>query len=434
MKPGTMNRGSIAAAVVCVCAGASLAAAGCERVAGPGAPGPGAATEPASDERPLVELFSWWSAPGEAEALEALIDVHRRQHPGARIFNAAAASGTAARELLSRRLRDHDPPDLFQEYVHDLRATVAEAAGHQRRLDDLFDELRLRELVYPEILHDVTSDGHLFAMPVNVHRENTLFFNRRLFAAHGVAPPSTLDELLEACRKLKAAGVTPVATAHQGWILRIMFNALAIGKMGSARYHDYFSGARVDDVGPLREAIHVFAQVLERYTNVDAGDEGYGWTSAAQAVYNGDAAMVLHGDWVKGYLQELGWRPDVDFGMVAAPGTRDLFLYGVDAFALPVGARNERGARELLRTVASTEGQIAFNRIKGSSPVRHDVPREWFDSAGLATLDDLDHARIRMLVRSRPAWEDAMVAFAKSHDERALLQAFVDAPPSPLDR
>jgi glucose/mannose transport system substrate-binding protein len=137
---------------------------------------------------------------------------------------------------------------------------------------------------------------------------------------------------------------------------------------------------------------------------------------------------------VKGYLQELGWRPDVDFGMVAAPGTRDLFLYGVDAFALPVGARNERGARELLRTVASTEGQIAFNRIKGSSPVRHDVPREWFDSAGLATLDDLDHARIRMLVRSRPAWEDAMVAFAKSHDERALLQAFVGAPPSPLDR
>jgi glucose/mannose transport system substrate-binding protein len=142
------------------------------------------------------------------------------------------------------------------------------------------------------------------------------------------------------------------------------------------------------------------------------------------------AGMFLHGDWAKGYFVQLGWRPDIDFGVMAAPGARDLFLYGVDAFALPVGAKNERGAREFLATVASTDGQLAFNRMKGSSPVRRDVPREGLDATGRATLDDLDHARIRMLVRSRPAWEDALVVFAKNHDEKALLQAFVDAPPS----
>jgi glucose/mannose transport system substrate-binding protein len=424
-----MRRAARAAVLLGAGAAVLSAAAGCgpEELADPMARG----GLPAGQRRALVELFSWWSAPGEAEALEALIDAHRLAHPDARIFNAAAASGTRAREILSRRLGHDDPPDLFQEYVHDLRATVKEAAGRQRRLDDLFAELGLGEVMYPEILRDVTSDGHIFAMPVNVHRENTLFFNKRVLAAHGVPPPQTLDELLAACRTLKAAGVTPLATVHQGWILRIMFHAIAAGSMGRARYDAYFSGRDVADTAALRQAVRTFARVLRDYTNADAGDEGFTWTSAAQAVYNGDAAMFLHGDWVKGYFVQLGWKPDVDFGMTCAPGTKGLFLYGVDAFALPIGARNEPGARDFLATVSSRAGQLAFNRLKGSSSIRRDMPRDGLDEAARATLDDLEHAEIRMLMRSRPAWEDALARFAQTRDEEALLRAFTDAPPSP---
>jgi len=384
---------------------------------------------PGPDERPLVELFSWWTASGEAEALEALVDAHRKVSPEARIFNAAAASGTRARETLGQRLERNDPPDLYQDYVHDLRAAVRGAAGRQKPLDDLFDSLGLRAVIYPEILRDVTTDGHVLAMPVNVHRENSLFFNRRLLAAHGVSPPSTVDELLAACRKLRAAGVTPLATAHQGWILRIMFNSIAAGTMGTVRYRDYFTGRSAPDLPRLREAIRIFGVILRDYTNADAGDEGFNWTSAAQAVYNGDAAMLLHGDWVKGYFLELGWRPDVDFGLTGAPGTRDLFLYGVDTFVLPSGATNEVGARAFLVTVSPRAGQLAFNKVKGSSSIRKDLPRDELDVLGRATVDDLEHAKIRMLVRSRPVWEEALVGFAKDRDADALLRAFLDAPP-----
>jgi glucose/mannose transport system substrate-binding protein len=264
---------------------------------------------------------------------------------------------------------------------------------------------------------------------VNVHRENTLFYNRRLFAAHHVAVPRTLPEFLAVCSKLKAEGVVPVATAAQGWILRIMFNALAAGQMGGEAYHDYFMGTRALDVAPLRKAIDLFANVVENYVNADAGDDGFGWTNAAQALYDGDAAMLLHGDWVKGYLQQLGWSGETDFGAVAAPGSADLFLYGVDAFALARGARNEGGALDFLETVASPAGQVAFNRIKGSSPIRPDVPRDELDQLGRETLDHLEHAKIRMLVSSRPSWEDALIAFSRDHDRGKLLQAFLDAPP-----
>jgi glucose/mannose transport system substrate-binding protein len=386
---------------------------------------------PAAERRPLMELYSWWAAPGEAEALEALIDAHRRVHPEARVFNAAAASGTRARETLSARLARNDPPDLFQEYVHDLRAAIGNAAGKRTPLDDMIARLGLRDVIFPEVLADVTSDGAILALPVNMHREDTLLYNRRLLDAHNIRPPTTIAELLDACKRLKAAGVIPVATAAQGWILRIMFNAIAIGSMGGPRYRDYFTGKKVADLTPLRDAIAVFGEIMEKYTNPDAAEEGFNWTTAAQLVYNGDAAMILHGDWVKAYWAQLGWRPDVDFGVMAAPGAADVFLYGVDGFALPTGAMNEAGARAFLETIASIDGQIAFNRLKGSTPVRRDIPKGQLDSVGRRTFEDFERASIRMLVRSRPSWEDALAAFARDRDRAKLLQAFIDEPPGP---
>jgi glucose/mannose transport system substrate-binding protein len=208
-----------------------------------------------------------------------------------------------------------------------------------------------------------------------------------------------------------------------------MFNSLALGVMGIDAYHGYFVGQRPVDVAALRRSIDVYAEVVENYANPDAGDDGFGWTNAAQAVFNGDAAMFLHGDWTKGYLVQLGWSGDTDFGVASAPGSAGMFLYGVDAFTLAAGAHNEAGARSFLATVASPEGQVAFNRIKGSSPIRPDVPRDELDLLGRETLSDLEHARIRMLVRSRPVWEEALTSFTRDHDREKLLRAFLDAPP-----
>ena len=336
--------------------------------ASPHSEGQGSGPAPA---RELVEIFSWWAAPGEADALEALVAAHQSDPPGrAHLQRRRRRPGRERASGWKSACERNEPPDIFQEYIHQLRAVGRHATERQMPLDDLFDHLGLRQVVFPELIHDITRDGHIFAMPVNVHRENTLFYNRRILAAHHVAVPRTVPELLAACRKLKAEGVVPLAAADQGWILRIMFNALAAGQMGGEAYHAYFMGLRPIDVAPFREAIDLFAEVVENYINADAGDDGFGWTNAAQALYDGDTAMFLHGDWVKGYLAQLGWSGETDFGVAAAPGSSDLFLYGIDAFALARGARNEAGARDFLETVASPAGQVAFNRIKGSSPIR----------------------------------------------------------------
>jgi glucose/mannose transport system substrate-binding protein len=230
------------------------------------------------------------------------------------------------------------------------------------------------------------------------------------------------------CEALKADGVTPIAPSYQGWILRIFFNSLAMGSMGAEAYHDFMSGGTRDDAA-LNTAIDLFSDVLDNYINEDAGDADFGWTNAAEAVFDGRAAMFLHGDWAKGYYVQLGWTPGIDFGVLGAPGASNLFWYGVDTFSLPVGAPNPAGANDFLATIGSLEGQVAFNRLKGSTPVRPDVPRAQLDSEGRVTLDEFQNAAYRMAVVNKDSWDTALLEFAMTRDKKALFQAYVDNPP-----
>jgi glucose/mannose transport system substrate-binding protein len=400
----------------------ALGAVGCDSGGGSMPTGTGGSTET------TIELFSWWIAPGEAEALQALIDLNKTNHPNERIFNAGAVSGMNARDLLAQRLADNNPPDLFQQNAHDLRTFHAANPGVLTPLDDFFASQGLNAAMLGDIISNMTVDGHIYSMPVNIHRENTLFYNKQIFAAHNLQPPTTIAELMQVCATLKAAGVTPIATAHQGWILRIMFNTLAMGSMGADKFHAYMTGGPRDDAA-LNAAIDVFGNVLANYVNASASGASFGWTEAAGEVAAGRAAMFLHGDWAKGYYLQQGWTPGVDFGVVGAPGASNMFWYGVDTFSLPVGAPHAAAARDFLATVGSIAGQVAFNKLKGSSPIRTDVPLSQLDPEGRATLMDLMNANFRMLVVNHDAWDTAMVAFAQTGDKAALFQAYVDNPP-----
>jgi glucose/mannose transport system substrate-binding protein len=384
-----------------------------------------------------VEVFSWWTAPGETEALQSLIKLHQNTYPNSRIYNAATdpkvtSGGDEAKVVLQQRLEDGDPPDAFQTNAFELkRGYLAASPELLQPLDDLFDEEGLTGSMAPEPLRDVTIDGHVLAVPVNVHRENGLFYNMDVFNRYDLAPPTTVAEFLDVCETLKAEGVTPLAiSTSQSWIINKVFVSFALATMGPDEFTKYFVDKEPATEEAFAPAIALLDQVLTDYIDVEgAAVDGYGWTQAADSLHRGEAGMFIHGDWAKGYLTQLGWTPGLDFGVVATPDSGGAFLYGMDVFAVPAGAPHPADALDWVRTIASPEGQVAFNEIKGSSPVRLNVPEKGLDTMARGVYADFKASEKRIPAIGLPAaWDEGFGKLAKEHDQAALLQTFIDNP------
>src|SRR4051812_445753 len=111
--------------------GAGLGATALAALPGCSDQGGGSSGAPSTEKK--VEVFSWWSGPGEGEGLAALIEDFKKQNPGVEFVNAAVAggSGTQARQVLTTRLLNNDPPDSYQlhagqEAASDIKADKLE--------------------------------------------------------------------------------------------------------------------------------------------------------------------------------------------------------------------------------------------------------------------------------------------------------------------
>lgn len=351
----------------------------------------------------LVEFFSWWTKPGEVEALDAMLAVHERRHPEAKVINAAARDSASARDRLRTRLEAGEPPDTFQANVGqdllrwvlyngaDDSETKVEALSAERVLGAAWRD------VFPEaVLEAAGFDGAVYAVPVNIHRTNSLFYNKQVFAEHGLEPPATLAELHEVCEALLQDGVVPLAVGGLGtWTISLLvFENLLLAQQGADFYDDYFSGRLSSAADPRMLAVLEEAIALWRFTNQDARE--IEWDEAVARVHDGRAAMTVMGDWAKGTLAQLGGVPGSTFGQIPFPGTAGVFVFTADTFPLPKGAPRREDALDLLASFASTEGQNAFNPIKGSIPARIDVDASGYDPLAQAMIADFKTDRLSL--------------------------------------
>lgn len=384
----------------------------------------------AGDE--VLQVFSWWVAPGEAEALTALENEYKKEHKGARVAQEDNPTAGTWQEVLGSKI-DDSPWDVFQLSASDLDNFRKDHPGAVAELDDVYEEAGLADVMIPEIKDVVTRMGHPYGVVTGVHRNNAFIYNKRIFDKEKLDPPTTVPELLDVCAKLKDAGITPIATDMDTWVLRIVFDEILAGTMGAQGFDDFIKGkALASDKAvqaDISSAIDTFDTILTEYVDVDKSSaDGYDWTGAAHDLYADDAAMLFHGDWAKGYLVHLGFTPGVDFGVLGPPGASDLFVYGADMFGMPTTGPHPQLGKDFLAVVASPAGQVEFNKYKGATPMRTDV-RDQLDEPGQLSLDGLINAKVLMAGHPNADWDKGIEDFAKDHDKEALLKVYVDTAP-----
>lgn len=347
----------------------------------PGEPSGSAAAEGGS-----VEVFSWWTAGGEADGLAAMLEVFQAEYPEYTFENAAVAggAGTNARAVLATRLTQEDPPDSWQGHAGQELIGTYVAAGGIEPLNDLYEEEGWLDVMPPGLIDLISQDGNIYSVPVNIHRANVMWYVPEQLDEWGVEPPTTWDEFLDTAATLEEQGVAPLAMGVQ-WTSMHLFETVLLGSLGADAYNALWDGSGDWTSSDVTDAIDTFGAVLE-YTNEDAST--LEWDAAAQLVVDGTAAFTIMGDWAEGYFKAQELEPETGFGWAPAPGTDGLFQFLSDSFVLPVSAPNPEGATAWLKVAGSQAGQDAFNPVKGSIPARSDGDRSLYDAYLQSAMDD----------------------------------------------
>ena len=386
--------------------------------------------------RKRVEVFSWWTGPGEADGLKAMRQIFERQNPNYTFFDAAVAggSGDQARALLASKLQANQPPDTFQGHAGaELQGYIK--AGKLEPLDFLYDELKLREVFPEQLVEQITVDDHIYSVPVNIHRSNVLWYNPGVLKEAGVSgPPKTIEEFIGALEKVKQTGKIPLSIGSQ-WTQVHLLESVLLGTLGTERYNALWTASADWSSSDITKALENFKTIMSY-----AGTPQEDWQPAAKQVADGEAAFNFMGDWVYGYFVNppdggLGKTAKQDFDWAPAPGTDGTFMWLSDSFTLPKGAPNRDGAIAWLKVAASKEGQDAFNPLKGSIPARKDADKSLYKDYLAYSLEQWASNRLAGSIQhgvvANDAWRsainDAVGLFLQDQDVAKLQQALVDA-------
>jgi glucose/mannose transport system substrate-binding protein len=336
-----------------------------------------------------LEIFSWWTSASEGAALGQLLDAFKSEHAGVTITNTAADASLDARQELTRRMSEGLPPDLFQvSGGNGVAAWVTPSGGGTENsavesLESLAADGSWKAAIPPALLEVVTFEGTIYAVPVNVHRINCLFYNKKVFDDLGLTPPSTIEAFVEVAEVIRAAGITPLALGLKDkWVLGTTIWENLIPAIAGADYYNQYLTGKKDPADPVMRA--ALEEVGRLFDHIDIDARTMGWTDAVARVASGAAAMNFMGDWAKGEFVAAGLAADVDFGVVNWGA--DVFVFTTDAFVLPKGAANHDNALHLAAIMGSVAGQDAFNPAKGSIPARIDIDATKYDAISRAAI------------------------------------------------
>ena len=227
-----------------------------------------------------------------ARAFEAM-------HPGVRVD---ADGDPRAQDKLRVRLLGGDAPSLTNA---ELPWYALARAGKLRALDDVLDGpawdapgTRWRDTFLPGALDRYRMGGRVYGVPL-FYSLYTFHYDKAFFEAHALAPPATWDELFALAARIRALGRAPMA--FQGRYHEYadgLIDAAYFHLAGRERYYAQKALAKGSfDNAEYRGALALVQRLAKEA--FQAGAMGMSHTDAQLELFEGRAAMVVCGSWLK---------------------------------------------------------------------------------------------------------------------------------------
>ncbi|MGQ5640467.1 MULTISPECIES: extracellular solute-binding protein [unclassified Streptomyces] len=196
-------------------------------------------------------------------------------------------------------------PVLFENWGGGGLKNYVDAGKVADLTPDLDKNPQWKNRIFPSVLKATTFDGKVYGVPVNGVQPAVLYYNKELLGKVGAHPPKTWDDLLALVKKLKAAGVAPLAMGGASKWPDLMWLEYLVDRVGGPQT---FANIAAGKKGAWSDpAVLQAARMIKQL--VDAGGFAKGFTSvsadtgqAEAQLYTGKAAMILQGSWGYGTI------------------------------------------------------------------------------------------------------------------------------------
>lgn len=342
-----------------------------------------------AQDKQNVEVLHWWTAGGEAAALDVLKKDLESKGISWTDMPVAGGGGTEAMTVLRARVTAGNAPTAVQMLGFDIRDWSEQ--GALGNLDEVANKEGWDKVIPAPLQAFAKYDGHWIAAPVNVHSTNWMWINKAALDKAGGKEPTNWDELVALLDKFKEQGITPIAHGGQPWQDATIFDAVVLS-FGPDFYKKAFVDLDPETLGSdkMKEA---FDRMTKLRSYVDDNFSGRDWNLASAMVIEGKAGVQFMGDWAKGEFVKAGKKPGEDFVCMRYPETQGSVTFNSDMFAMFKVADDKVPAQlEMASAIESPAFQSAFNVVKGSAPARTDVPDTDFDACGKKAIADVKEA------------------------------------------
>jgi multiple sugar transport system substrate-binding protein len=325
------------------------------------------------------------SDPAPRAAWDYLAKAYMQAHPGVTVkINTFDHEGfkTTIRNFLTGQA-----PDVVTWYAGNRMAPFV-AAGLFEDVSDLWTQDGLHASLKPAAA-SMTINGKQWGVPYTYYPWG-IYYRKDVFARLGIAPPKTWPELLNACARLKAAGITPFAMGSKAlWPTAGWFDYLNLRTNGHA-FHMALTAGQVPYTDARVAAVFDRWDELVKPGYFQANHAAMDWQDAVPGFVQGRTAMFLMGNFAldlmkKGGLtrEQLGFLPFPKINEV--PRAEEA---PTNSAHIPARAQNKAEARRFLAFIARPEVQTRANEILGQLPVNQNskLPDDPYLREGAALL------------------------------------------------
>lgn len=318
---------------------------------------------------PTTITFSYLWGGEEAKALEKVIADFNKSQSAIKVVGVSSPDAQKQLTSMSSSNGSFDISDNFGNTVGSWASK-----GILAPLDDYLKTEKVDlDGFAPAALDQMKYEGKTYALPIAVHTQQ-LMYNKDLLDKAGVQPPTTMDELADAVKKLTVTdangAITQIGLGNPS--ASTLFTTLGYAFGGT---WDGKNGKTPTPDDPKNvEALDWYAKTLTDTYGADkiaTFTSGLGqYMSAQDPFYTGKEAMVIDGEWQAVNIPKVA--PNLNWGVVdipaATPELAGTTQVTTSTLFIPSNSKHKAEAAKFLAYIVGDKPMTDFTLALGNLP------------------------------------------------------------------